>query len=379
MTMGDGLFELPRGRTGALRAVERADAGGAPVRWSHTPVDSPYRRRRGRDESEALLERGLAASSTIAVIVDEAGRLSYASRAAEQFFAGGEAIEGSLLATWLAAGPRELQEAFSGPHGLLFTLERGTAEPETFHLARHAFERSAHRYTLFMLKPLTEELARQEVEIWKKAIRTLSDEVTNSLAPITSLAHSARLMLANPSTFQQRLGDALDTIEERAVHLKDVLDGYAGFARLAPPARRAVPWADLLAGVQGLYSFRLHDRPPADPGFFDLGQMQQVIINLLKNAAESGSAPNQITLAIRPDADRGGVEIVVRDRGKGMLPDALRSALQPFYATKSPTKKSPTGQGLALCREIVEAHGGRLSLHPRAAGGLTVRCWLPAA
>ena len=66
-------------------------------------------------------------------------------------------------------------------------------------------------------------------------------------------------------------------------------------------------------------------------------------------------------------------KVTVADRGKGMAPDVLRNALLPFFSTK----KTGTGLGLALCREIVEAHGGRLSLHPRDGGGLAVRCWLP--
>ena len=62
------------------------------------------------------------------------------------------------------------------------------------------------------------------------------------------------------------------------------------------------------------------------------------------------------------------------DQGKGMSEDVIKNALVPFYSTK----KTGTGLGLALCREIVDAHGGRLSLHPRPGGGLAVRCWLPA-
>ena len=240
-------------------------------------------------------------------------------------------------------------------------------------MAKHYFEISTQKHTLFMLKPLTKELARKEVETWKKAIRVLSHEVNNSLAPITSLIHSARLMLANPAGFQQRLGGALDTIEERATHLKTFLDGYAGFARLPLPAKRQLPWKDVLAGVEGLYPYRLEGPLPAEPAYLDPSQMQQVVINLLKNAAESGSVPDDITLAIRKEAT-GGVALIVRDRGKGMSPEVLRNALLPFYSTK----KAGSGLGLALCREIVDAHGGRLSLHPREGGGIAVHCWLPA-
>jgi two-component system nitrogen regulation sensor histidine kinase NtrY len=324
-------------------------------------------------QREMSLETVLAASPTIAVIVNEARRVVYANTSAEQFLGGGQRIEGQLLADLLALGPEELQEAAHAATDILFTCQRpGVDEAETFHLSTHHFEISTQRHTLFSLRPLTKELARKEVETWKKAIRVLSHEVDNCLAPITSLLHSARLMLANPGGHERRLGAAMDTIEERASHLKTFLDGYGSFARLPMPTRRLVSWRDLLAGVEGLYAYTLAGTLPDAPVFADPSQLQQVLINLLKNAAESGSPPSDITVAFDTD-DRGGVAISVQDRGKGMSPEVLRNALLPFYSTK----KADNGLGLTLCREIVEAHGGRLSLHPRDAGGLVVRCWIP--
>jgi signal transduction histidine kinase len=160
-------------------------------------------------------------------------------------------------------------------------------------------------------------------------------------------------------------GAALDTIEERAAHLMTFLDGYSSFARLPQPARQAVPWQALLPGVEGSV--------PERPAYLDPAQLQQVLINLLKNAAESGSPPDEVAVTFTADS-REGVVMEVLDRGKGMTDEVLRNALLPFYSTK----KSGTGLGLALCREIVDAHGGRLSLHHRQGGGVAVRCWLPA-
>jgi two-component system nitrogen regulation sensor histidine kinase NtrY len=255
--------------------------------------------------------------------------------------------------------------------GILFTCDRpGAGEAETFHLSKHYFEISTQKHTLLLLRPLTRELARKEVETWKKAIRVLSHEVNNSLAPITSLLHSTRLLLASPTARPERLTAALDTIEERARHLRTFLEGYSTFARLPLPARRPVPWRELLAGVEGLYPYRVEGALPAAPIYGDPAQLQQVLINLLKNAAESGSAGDEVTLSVQAGE---GVDLVVQDRGKGMSAEVMRNALVPFYSTK----KGGSGLGLPLCREIVEAHGGRLSLHPREGGGLVVRCWLP--
>jgi signal transduction histidine kinase len=101
------------------------------------------------------------------------------------------------------------------------------------------------------------------------------------------------------------------------------------------------------------------------------------MINLLKNAVESGSAADEIAVCVRESHEAGqgnGFTIEVADRGSGLSDNVLRDALLPFYSTK-PTG---TGLGLTLCREIVEAHGGRLSIANRPGGGALVSVWLPS-
>jgi signal transduction histidine kinase len=102
------------------------------------------------------------------------------------------------------------------------------------------------------------------------------------------------------------------------------------------------------------------------------------MINLLKNAAESGSAPEEITVGVHASPEPGqgnGFVIQVADRGAGLTENVLRDALLPFYSTKA----TGTGLGLTLCREIVEAHGGRLSIANRPDGGALVSVWLPSS
>jgi signal transduction histidine kinase len=118
--------------------------------------------------------------------------------------------------------------------------------------------------------------------------------------------------------------------------------------------------------------FRLVEEVPPERAFVDPAQIEQALLNLLKNAHESGSAPDQVELHIKRTQDV--VRIDVMDRGQGMNDAVLTNALVPFYSTK----RSGTGLGLALAREIAEAHGGRITLSNRVGGGLTVTLVLPA-
>jgi two-component system, NtrC family, nitrogen regulation sensor histidine kinase NtrY len=112
------------------------------------------------------------------------------------------------------------------------------------------------------------------VDVWKRAIRTLSHEINNSLAPIASLARSVRLMARNPE-HAGRLDSALDVIEERSTHLKEFLEGYARFARLPQPNKREVEWDGFLAELRQVVPFELEGEPPTTPGRFDPAQMQR--------------------------------------------------------------------------------------------------------
>jgi signal transduction histidine kinase len=105
---------------------------------------------------------------------------------------------------------------------------------------------------------------------------------------------------------------------------------------------------------------------------FDRSQLEQVLINLLKNAREAGGPEEAVCLgtSIRDD---GELTFVVEDRGPGMSPEVLESAMLPFFSTK----EGGSGLGLAICREIIEAHGGTIRLENREGGGLAVTCSLP--
>ncbi len=325
------------------------------------------RERLNLHQRELLLDTVIQTTPLGLVLTNAGGRVVYSNVAARQLLLGGRKLEGLAFADVIAPAPAPLREALGGDADTLFTMELG-GEPQVFHLSQRRFFLNAQAHRLVLLKQLTRELAAQEVAVWKKVIRVIAHELNNSLAPISSLAHSGHLLAQDPDTAQ--LQRVFSTIENRAVHLASFIDGYARFAKLPRPRVGPVDWRQFLGRLEGT-PFRLEGTPPAQSATFDATQLEQVMINLLKNARESGSPPEEITVSVR-----GGPEscvIEVRDRGSGLTDDVARDALLPFFSTKA----SGTGLGLTLCREIVEAHGGRLSLANRDGGGVSVTVWLP--
>jgi two-component system, NtrC family, nitrogen regulation sensor histidine kinase NtrY len=323
-----------------------------------------------RNQRGSLL-KAVGDSAPMAIVVyNDTGKITYANGEARTLFAEGQQLEEQNFLRLVQGAPESLQQALVRDGDALFTVEQA-GESATYSLSRRFFDLAGERHTLLMLKELTPELGRQEIDVWKNVIRIINHELNNSLAPISSMVHSARLIAQNPDHLP-KLGRVFDTIEERTLHLTAFLEGYARFARLPKPRPDRVAWQPFLDNLQALFPHVQIGPAPAIDGWFDAGQLQQTLINLLKNAQEaSADGPAvELTAEVAPD---GATSITVADRGAGMSDDVLRHALVPFFSTK----EKGTGLGLALCREIVEAHRGKLRLARRAGGGMEMTCWLP--
>ena len=320
-------------------------------------------------QRELLLDTVLQTTPLALTLTNATGRIVYGNIAARQLLRGGRKLEGLALEELLEESPAALREALKGSGDTLFTMEIG-GESEVYHLSRRGFVLNGQPHELLLLKQLTRELAAQEVIVWKKVIRVIAHELNNSLAPIRSLAHSGSL-LAIGTEGSADLERVFATIGDRASHLATFIEGYAKFAKLPKPRPAPVAWPAFLARIAAAQPFRVEGSLPQREASFDVGQLEQVMINLLKNAAESGSAPEAVSVSVTPRAQ--GFVIEVADRGTGLSEQVLRDALLPFFSTKP----SGTGLGLTLCREIVEAHGGRLTLANRPGGGALVSIHLP--
>jgi len=368
--LGDGVASFQDGDFSISLNAGRNDELGALVRLYNAAGEVLRRERHSLYQRELMLDTVIQSTPWALVLTNANDRVVYTNVAARQLFNQGRRFEGESFTERLQTAPESLREAMQSGQDGMFSVRRDQEEDEIYYLSREQFTLNSQRHSLYLFKQLTRELNRQEVAIWKKVIRVISHELNNSLAPITSLAHSGRILSRQPDPV--KLESVFGTIEERAQHLKTFIDGYGRFAKLPAPNIQSMSWSGFIASLSGLTPFTLVGELPETTARFDPVQLQQVLINLLKNAHESGSPPEAVTLRVRQSLE--GLRLDVADAGPGMNASVLEQALLPFYSTK----QSGSGLGLPLCREIVEAHGGRLSLSNRAEGGLLVSVYIPA-
>jgi signal transduction histidine kinase len=356
----------------AAAALARARRAVALARHEAEGLAQRLARERTEGAATADLLRAVVESTPAAtVLFDDRGRITFTNHAARELFFEGAAVEGQNFLTMLEGAPEPLRRALLGDDDELFTVGGDAGEPETFHLSKRVFAVGGEPQTLVAVRHMTQEISRQDLATLRKVIRVISHEINNSLGPIASLAASGRLLAARPDALP-KLAPILETIEERSRHLCGFLDGYARLAKLPDPRPTVVAWGPLLDELRPLWPRVKIAAPPEKPGFFDRAQIQQVLINLLKNASEAGGPPEEVAVEVEP-APEGGVWVSVLDRGAGLPEPVLQNAFVPFFTTK----EKGSGLGLALCREIVLSHRGRMRLGRRDGGGARAAFWLP--
>jgi len=214
-------------------------------------------------------------------------------------------------------------------------------------------------------------------------VRVIGHELNNSLAPIKSIAGSLNTMLRRPQRpddWEDDMRGGLEIIEARAEGLNRFMQSYARLAKLPAPVRQPVELAPLLHRIVSLEisgNVSMADGPEITVAI-DAAQIEQVVINLIKNAVEAVPDTNQSappTCCVRVGWRKlpGAIEIFVEDDGPGIA--NTQNLFVPFFTTKP----SGSGIGLVLCRQIAENHGGSLTLENRdGASGCMARLRLPA-
>lgn len=332
-------------------------------------------------QRELLLNKVVNASDVVTVLVNHRNTVIFTNHAAQNLF-----NSTNLLGqTWLNLMQQQLPELLRHREKNNAVIQLVTKQSsdclanamscpqqndieQSWLLARHFFKLNGASHELILLKPLSEELAQQELQTWKKVIKVLNHELNNSIAPISSMCHSG-LILAERLN-EPQLNRVFNSISGRINKLSEFIKNYSQFARLSSPQKKPF---DIIKTIETLKSFYFLEL--TTPGNIvilnaDEQQIEQLLINLLKNAKEVAPLePIQVMIEIQHDQ----LQIIVRDYGEGMTKATMEKAFLPYFSTKT----NGSGIGLSLCREVVDAHNGIISLSNHPEKGLQVFVRIP--
>ena len=228
----------------------------------------------------------------------------------------------------------------------------------------------SNKFYLVVLQDIEQELREKEQSSWQQLIKVVGHEVRNSLTPIYSLSSAlAESNKQDHSTYQ-----ALQVIANRSKSLQEFVNNTTKLSDIAKPVKDKVEISALLTDCCNVipdldYQLNTFDNLVSLPA--DRVQLEQVFINLLKNAVESSPEPQTIHISITPERD--GVTVSIKDNGTGIY--ETNNLFTPFYTTKP----EGSGIGLPLSKKIIESHNGRIWVNNNEGEkGVTASVWLPA-
>ncbi len=333
--------------------------------------------RLGALEATALLRTVMEEIDVAIFAFDANETLRLVNRAGQELIAqpaerilGRHAADLDLADCLAGEGTRVLNRTFAGGAG-------------RWGMRRTSFREGGLPHKLVVIADLSQPLREEELKAWQRLVRVIGHELNNSLAPIKSIAGSLTTMLRRPARaddWEKDMLGGLEIIESRAEGLNKFMQSYARLAKLPAPNKLPCEIAPLLRRIvtlEGRSSVQLLEGPEMTV-LLDAAQVEQVLINLIKNALEAApeagqSAPATSGVRVGWRKASGQIEIFVEDDGPGIA--NLQNLFVPFFTTKP----SGSGIGLVLCRQIAENHGGTLTLENReTAAGCLARLRLPA-
>ena len=242
-------------------------------------------------------------------------------------------------------------------------------------------------YRLFSVQNIKSEVELTEIETWKKLIRVLSHEILNSTSPILSLSSTLTDMIHDKGQNQEalvgQLDEGLDVINQRCQGLIKFTNAFSTISKLPEPRKEEVNTNELLKNLRVLFQQQMQERkigfeytvlPEAELMHADRYQLEQVLINLVKNAIESftdDAARRQIRIAVT--AMGSTLRIEVSDTGMGIPQEKLDQVFLPFFTTK----KEGSGIGLALSKQILYHHKGTISIESAPEKGTSIILEIP--
>lgn len=365
------------------RGAMRGDSLGDLALEINTLAREMQAQRNSAMDALSLADRVISSMPSPVLAFDSVGRLRLLNAAAEQLL---------QLSMWQATG-NTAEELGIGD--LLHAADNSVIAPERckglqggfatrWSVRRSAFRLRGVPHTLLVMSDVSAALRTEERSAWQRLIRVLSHEINNSLTPIKSAAgtlrHRPYRLLPEAHTSQDLfdLQRGLALIEERADSLHRFLDAYGRLSRLPAPTIRHVNLHEVVersALLERRVAVAIKSSPQVAL-LADSDQLQQLLINLLKNAAEAATDPDlhndepQVVIGWRIEA--AAVILQITDNGPGLGNPA--NLFVPFYTTKP----EGSGIGLTLCQQIAAQHHGSLDLRNRRdARGCIVELVLP--
>lgn len=264
--------------------------------------------------------------------------------------------------------PALMQSIEPGAQQLLQTRLRDV--PAELRVSVSEIRMAGETERLYSIENLSGELTARESSAWRNLIRVLTHEIVNTLTPVTSLAHTAATMLSDPDATDD-IQEAVTTIARRSEGLMRFVSRYRELLKVPQPDPEAVKVADALHGVAALLvselkgvDLRIDVVPETLEVHADRQLLDQVLVNLVKNAAHATGDMDSPELQLSGKLDFGRVIIRVRDNGAGIPEETMDQIFVPFFTTK----RDGSGIGLSLSRQIMTAHRGEIVVESAATG-----------
>ncbi|MDR2286358.1 MAG: HAMP domain-containing histidine kinase [Prevotellaceae bacterium] len=208
-------------------------------------------------------------------------------------------------------------------------------------------------------------VSKAETEAWQKLIRVMTHEIMNSVAPIISLSETISEQAdedLNEERYRETMA-AMQSIHRRSKWLLDFVENYRQLTRIPTPIMRYFSVNDLFKDIKNLFvketvPVSFYIRPDDIRLYADRSLIEQVLINLLKNALDACRNTDAPLISVYAFFEKGKSVITVTDNGRGIVPDALDRIFVPFFTTK----QGGSGIGLSLCRQIINRHNGTISV-----------------
>jgi two-component system, NtrC family, nitrogen regulation sensor histidine kinase NtrY len=340
-----------------VRGANSGDALGELMLEVNTLSQLLREQRLGAMEASALLTTVMTEIDVAVFAFDGEHRLRLANRAGERIMA--QNVERLLGKTAEELGLRECLEGESAR-----TVEKSfPGQSGRWGFRRSVFRQGGKPHYLVVLADLSRALREEERQAWQRLVRVLGHELNNSLAPICSIAGSLEDMMkreARASDWEDDLRRGLRVIADRSDALSRFMRDYSRLARLPKPQLRPVDLGTLVRTAAGLETRAIIeiDAGPDATLNVDPDQLQQMLINLIRNAVDA-SLDSGGTVRVGWSRNGHWINLFVQDEGPGIANSA--NLFVPFFTTKP----GGSGIGLVLSRQIAEAHGGTLSLRNR--------------